>query len=457
MPRVPVQVGKKPGADGVPQQSVERVINGYVKFVPEGKQQTPIYGTPGLVSWATGLSGGRRGRKVIKGVPWAVMGERLYSFASDGTATDHGLIPGVSLVAMDGDGTNVVVVADGEIYVWNGTTISAVTDPDAPNASSVVWIDGYFALGEVGTDTWFICELDDPASYDALDFSTAEWKPDVLVTPIVVRRTLYLLGETTIEAQQNVGAAAFPFARYEDVFIDCGVAGRDAATVHSNTLYFLAHDKTPRRLDGLTATPIGDDAVLTLIAAWSDASLTVVSSHVWKNRLWIQYWNPDGCVVFDQSTERWHERRSHGSTTTLYPDVCEAYGHVLAFSEAEGKVYRLSETAYDEDGAVLPFEIVTPHIYANGLGFSIDDVEVIAQMGVGSLTLDPVIALEVTGDGEVYDLRQYQHLGKAGERSGQVRFGAQGSYTSAALKLTITDDCQRAVLGIFADIDVDAA
>lgn len=462
--RVPIQVGKKPGGDGVPSQSIERVVNGYVKFVPEGKQQTPIYGTPGAVSWTTGLDGGCRGRRVIKGVPWAVMGRRLYSFASDGTATERGTIPGSARVAMAGDGTNVVVVDDtGEIWVWNGTTLAAVTDADAPAAASVEWLDGYFIFGEVGTDTWFICELDDPFSFEALDFSAAEWQPDNLVTPIVVRRTLYLAGVNTTEAAQNVGATDFPFARYEDVFIDSGIAGREAWTVHSNTLYTLAHDGTPRRLDGLTATPIGDDAILTIIKGgvhsdgWADLSLTVCSSHVWKNRLWIQFWNPDGCVVFDQSTERWHIRKSHGNVTSRYSDVGEAYGKVLAFDATDGEVYELSETAYDEDGEALPFEVTTPFIYAGGQGFSLDDVEVVAQMGVGSLTLDPRVSMEMTGDGEVFGTRQSQYLGKVGERDGEVRFGAQGSFKQVAAKITITDPIQRAILGLFAEIDVDAA
>lgn len=456
--RVPVQVGKRPAADGVPAQSVERVVNGYVKFAPEGKQQTPIYGTPGAVNWSTGLDGGCRGRKVIKGVPWAVMGRRLYSFAADGTATERGTIPGAMRVAMAGDGTNVVVVDDtGEIWIWNGTTLAAVTDPDAPAASSVAWLDGFFAFGEVDTDTWFISALDDPTDYEALDFSAAEWQPDALITPIVVRRTLYLAGGNSIEAAQNVGAADFPFARYEDVFIETGIAGREAHTVHSDTLYFLAHDKTPRRLDGLAATPIGDDATKEIIEGWADASLTVCSSHVWANRLWVMFWNPDGCIVFDQSTERWHERKSHGMASTRYSDVVEAYGKVLAFDEDAGTVYELSADAYDEAGETLPFEIVTPYIYAGGIGFSVDDLEVIAQMGVGSLTLDPRIALEMSADGEVYGARQYQHLGKVGERDGEVRYGAQGSFKQAVAKITITDPVQRAVLGLFAEIDVDAS
>lgn len=453
--KTPVQVGKKPGGDGVPAQSIERVVNGYVKFVPEGKHQTPIYGTPGLVVWASGITGAWRGSRVLKGIPWAVYGTTLYSFASDGTATGRGTIPGSDRVALAGDGTNVVVVAGGEIYVWNGSALAAVTDPDAPSASCVDWVDGYFLFGETDTDSYFIPALDDPTTYDALDFASAEWKPDKLVNIVVVRRTGHMLGERTIEAIQNVGTD-FPFARYEDVFIDVGVIGREAAVTTNDSLYFLASDKTVRRLDGLTATPISDDAVKDIIDGWSDAALTVASAHVWENRLMISFWNPDGHIVYDQSTERWHERRSYDSETTLYCHIAQAYGLVLCFATTGGKIYKYSRTAYDEAGAVLPFEIVTPHVHANGNGFSLDDVEVIAQTGVGSLTLNPQLALEISPDGEEWGARQYRSLGLAGDRNAEVVFGPQGSFTSAALKLTITDAVQRAILGIFAEVDVDA-
>lgn len=452
--RVPIPMAASLGADGVPQQSAERIVNGYAKIAPKGKQQTPVYGAPGAVAWATGINGVFRGGRVIKGIPYAVYDDALIRFASDGSWTELGTIPNSDRVALAGDGTNVVVVSEGEIYVWNGSTLSAVTDADAPSASSVDWVDGYFIFGETDSDSYFISALDDPTSYDALDFAAAEWQPDALVTPYVVRRTVYMLGALSLEAAQNVGTD-FPFQRYDDLFIDVGVAGREAAVATNESLFFLASDKTVRRLDGLTATPISDDPVKTLIEGWSDTSLTIASAHVWKNRLWIYFWNPDGCVVYDQSTERWHIRRSHGSETTRYSRIVEAYGKVLAFATDEGTVYELSETAYDEDGEVLPFEVTCPPFFL-GSPFSLDEVEAVCQTGVGTGDLDPKLALEVSEDGETFGPRQYCSIGRSGQRDAEVQFGAQGTFEAATLRLTITAPVQRAVLGIFAEIDSDA-
>lgn len=454
--RVPIQLGKKPGKDSAPMNSVERVVNGYVKLVPEGKQQTPVYGTPGLISWCTGLNAAVRGWRYIKGVLWVVGGTGLYSVSSAGVETYRGDIPGTELVTMAGDGTNVVVVADGgEIYVWNGTVVAAVTDPDAPDASWVEWQDGYFIFGTEDSDEWFICALDDPTNYDALDFTAAEWQPDNLYRGISVRRTLWLFGVDTVEAAQNVGGADFPFARYDDIFIDVGLAGIHAVTHSNDAIFFLASDKTVRRIDGLSAVPISDDYVKTIIEGWSDVSATVASAHIWENRLMIGFRNPDGAIFYDQSTERWHERKSQGSDTTLYRQILPAYGKVLCASASEGTIYYYDKDTFTEDGAVLPFEVVTPFVYANGSPFSLDEVEVVAQTGVGSLTVDPKLSLEISEDGETWGIRQERGLGKTGERQPIEAFGAQGTYTAAALKLSISGDCRRAILGIFAEVDVD--
>lgn len=451
--RVPLLIGKKRGQSSAPAESAERLVNGYVETVTDGKEFDPVLGTPGLVLWASGLNGAIRGMHCMAGVLYAVAGTKLYSFSSAGVATECGDVPGSDLVAMDGDGTNLAIVAGGEIYIWNGTNVTAVADADAPSASSVRWLDGYFIFGETDTQDWFISAVDDPTNYDALDFASAEWRPDKLRTPVVLRRTLYLFGEKSIEAQQNTGDADFPFSRYQDIFINVGLAGRDAVCDSNDTLFWLAHDGTARRLDGITATRISDHAIERVIAGWSDQTATVASAHVWQGHLFVLFRNPEGCICFDQNTNRWHERRSQGSDTTFWRHLAECYGKALVGSASEGKIYELSATAYDEAGAILPFEAVTPYLYVGGKSFSADEVEIIAQMGVGGHDTEPKIALQRSLDGEEWETRQYRGLGKAGNRRARAIFGPQGSAEAMAFKIRITDAVQRAVLGIYADVD----
>lgn len=453
--RIPLALGKKSAKAIAPVESVERLLNGYLEITPDGKEPTPIYGTAGLKPWSSGLAGGCRGRLKVKGDLFLVMGAHLYTFDSAGVAVDLGAIPISGRVSMAGDGTNVVVVAGGLIYVWNGTTLAVVTDPDAPEASSVVWTDGYFVFGIVNSQEFAISALASPIDYDALDFAAAESNPDLLVTPFVYHRILYLFGTESAEAQQNTGGADFPFSRYEGVNIDVGLAGPDAIDKTNDAVFWLAPDNTARRLDGLTATKISTTRIGKIIEGWTDKSATIVSPYVFADHLFVKFWNPDGCVVWDQNTETWHEEASYNSVTCRGSDVIAAYDKLLVADATEGKVYELDAETYDEDGAVLPFEITTPFAYAANKLQTFTDFEVVTQRGVGSLTLNPQITLERTKDGETWSPRKSRRLGKQGARTGRTLFGTQGQGRAMAFKIGIYDAVQRAVLGCYAEVDVE--
>lgn len=454
--RVPVIVGKKSDAQAAPAESVERLLNAYLESVPTGKEPMPIYGTPGLKLWADQLSGGIRGGLEMRGTVYAVMGAILYSFDVTGAATVLGAIPNTDDVAMAEDGTNVVVVTAGAIYVWNFSDgLNLVTDPDAPEASSVTWSDSYFIFGELGTETYFISGLADPIDYDALDFASAEANPDLLVTPLAHHRILYMFGTESIEAQQNTGGAAFPFSRYEGLNIDVGLAGRDAVISTNDSMFWLADDDTFRRMDGITATKISTARISKLVKGWADQSLTIATAHVYADHLFVVFRNPDGCVVWDQNAEAWHERGSYSSPTWRTKHMIRAYGLLLFGSADEGKIYSLDADTYDEDGQPLPFRVVTPYVYSKNQRLTVGELEVVIQSGVGTLTLDPKITLRRTKNGKDWSPRKLRGMGKVGQNDVTPKFGMQGQARAMAFEIGIDDPVQRAVLGIYADIDVE--
>lgn len=460
MRRVPLVLGKKSDAAAAPAESVERLLNAYLESIPTGKEPTPIYGTPGQTIWSTGLDGPVRGELEVGGNAYAVAGGKLYSFVANGTPTNLGNIPNADTVSMAGDGTYVVVVTAGAIYVWSQATgLHPVTDPDAPSASSVAWSDGYFIFSETGTQTFFLSQLADPIDYDALDFASAESNPDLLVRVFVHHRILYLPGAKTIEAQQNTGGADFPFATYQGINIDVGLAGRDAMCHTNDAIFWQGPDDTIRRLDGLTATKISTARISKLIGKWADKTATVASAHIWADHLFVVFRNPDGCIVWDQNTETWHERASYNSTTWRVRHMIDCYGKSLFGSATEGKIYALNTQdadTYQEDGAVLPFEVVTPYAYEANKRLAVTEAEVVCQTGTAPLGLDPKISLERTRDGVNFSPRKLRSLGKTGERTKRVSFGQQGQGRAMAFRIGITDPVQRAVLGAYVEVDVEA-
>ena len=446
--RAPLQIGRQSGEAASAPVSVERLVNGYLEQTPQGREPAPVYGTPGFTDFAT--TGALRALLAVADRLFAVNATNLVEIASDGTVTTLGAITiPAGTVDIASDGTNVVVTCANEIYVWNGTTLAAVTDPDAPDASSVEYMSGFYVFTETDEQQFFISPQANPGGdYDALDFDSADTTPDDLVRTKRVGRDLLLFGKRSVEFWFYSGDATFPINRYQDTPLEVGLIGVHAVSANNETAFWLASDKTVRRLDGRTGTRISTFAVEKKIAGWSDASLTVVTSHVWEGHLFVVFRNPSGCVVWDQATQTWHDRKSYGSDTWSISYYAYQFGKHLV---GGAQLYELG--GYDEAGAVLPFQMVTPWVDNQGERFSINGVEVRMEAGVGSQTLNPKISLSRTEDGEEYTTPLVRPYGKQGDRFRRVTWSSQGMSRGCAFKLEITDAAKRVILSAYADID----
>ncbi|MDM8352898.1 hypothetical protein [Brevundimonas diminuta] len=379
---------------------------------------------------------------------WAVADE-LYEVLSSGAVSAKGEVP-PGLVDMAGDGTNVVLTVNGAIYYWNATDgLTLVEDEDAPAASSVEWMNGFYLFTERDTEQFFVSPQGDPGGdWDALDFDSSDIVPDDLVRIRRVGRTLLLFGRQSVEFWFYSGDAVFPFNRYSDDPLDVGLAGVRAEASTNETVFWLANDGTVRRLDGRTATRISTFAVEDAISKWTDRSLTVTTSHVWQGHLFVVFRNPDGCVVWDQATSLWHERQSYDMPTWRVAHYARAHDKHLFGGD---KIYE--HVGHDEDGNPLPFEMIFPWLDRQGERFSVNEVELRVEAGVGSLTLDPALTLSRTEDGEEWTAPLLRRFGKQGERVRRVVFSRQGMSRGCAFKLRITDPVKRVVLSAYAEVD----
>lgn len=464
--RVPLQIGRQAGNAPSTAANIERLVNAYVEQAPTGKETAPIYGTPGLIIHTTCGVGPIRGMLEDAGTVYLVSGDELYSIDSAGNSTllGSGFANPVSMdVGTDADGISVVIEAGGSIWAWDGTTLAQNADPDALPASGVVAADSGFVFGAADSQELFRSATNDPLAYDALDFAAAEWKPDFIVTPFEQGGTLYAFGKRTLQAFYYDGGPAFPYQAYRDLKIDVGLAGKNAVTATNETIFFLAHDGSIRRLDGGTATPIQTPAIHRIImgdaanglAGWSDLSLTVASAHVWQGHLFIVFRNPEGCVVFDQTTQLWHERASYGLDSWRCAHHADAWGLVLYGDTENGNIYRLAADAYDEAGEILRREMITPYAWAKGLRGIVDELEVILEPGVCAIGLAPVMMMERTKDGKTWGPVHTRSMGEQGEYSARMKWGRQGQGRCMAWRFTVTDAAKFAILAVYADVEIE--
>lgn len=444
--RAPLHLGTQSGEALSPPVSSERLLNGYLEQTPSGKAPTPVYGSPGFSAFAT--TGAVRAMCQAADRLFVVSDTSLVEVSSAGVVTTLGAIP-VGTADIASDGVNVVVTCANEIYVWNGTTLTAVADADAPNASSVELMKGFYVFTETDTEQFFISPQNDPSGdYQALDFDSADTSSDKLVRARRVGNDLLLMGKRSVEFWFYSGDTVFPISRYQDTPIDIGLIGVRAEAATNETIFWIGSDRTVRRLDGRTATRISTYAIEQIIAGWADASTTIGTAHVWQGHLFITFRNADGCIVWDQATQRWHERGSYGSDTWSISHYAYAHGKHLV---GGAQVYELG--GHDEDGAVLPFEMITPWLDNQGERFSTNEVEVRLEAGVGSLTTSPLISLSRTEDGETWTSPLTRSFGKQGDRFRTVKWSSQGMSRGCAFKLRITDSVKRVIYSAYADVD----
>jgi len=167
----------------------------------------------GLTSFAT-LSGSHRGAIDHNGTYLTVNGTTLSSVTSAGVVATIGTIAGSGMVSMAKNDDFVVFVNNlGAGYYYNGSAVILISDGDFLPASTVVFIDGYFAFSALDGSKFFISATNDPSSYAALDRSTAEERPDPIKALYVYNNLLHVAGTETTEKYNNIGGVAFPFQR----------------------------------------------------------------------------------------------------------------------------------------------------------------------------------------------------------------------------------------------------
>jgi hypothetical protein len=134
---------------------------GYLRFAPGLTSSAPARASTAAASTGTAC--------------YRVMGTSLVRVNADGTVTTIGTIAAGGRRRW----TTVrlpVIVGDGKAWLYDGTTLTQITDVDLGTPIDVIWIDGYYMF----TDGSYliVTELNNPFSIDPLKYGSSEADPD---------------------------------------------------------------------------------------------------------------------------------------------------------------------------------------------------------------------------------------------------------------------------------------
>lgn len=448
--------------------SRQECVNAYpvIEEAPSLAQET-LRGTPGVSEVASVGTVGCRGSHRLGDTPYFVLGTALVSIDASGDETNHGTIPGTGPVSMAENGSQLcILIPGGNGYIWNGTTLAQITDGDFTangNPTGVVFIDGYFVF-TTDTNKIIISNLNDGTAYSALDFGSVESSPDDVVAPVVLTNQLFIGGDRTFEAFSNVGGAGFPFQRI-NLFLQQGVVSRHAIQVTYNTFIFIGagNNESPAvwTAAGNTTQKVSSRGIDTLLSELTSAQLEAITSWSYQQdgHFFAGFNLPNTTIVYDFSTQRWHERRSRVSIAAnewqtqswrcVYP--ISAYGRIYCGDSQTGKIGLLSKDNLSEYGADIVRTFVTQPFQNNMKPFSVPSLELTLESGVGSLTDEASVEMTRSRDGgHNFEAPRVRSFGKQGEyqrraiwrRNGQAkrydmyRFTVSDQVKVAGIQLT---------------------
>lgn len=248
---------------------------------------------------------------------------------------------------------DLVVVTENGAFSVTSSAVSSFLDSDLPQPNSVASLAGFLLFTTRSGAIWSTGL--NAITVDPLAFTPAQSNPDGLLRGWTKGRQFYAGGDNSIEVYDNIGATPFPLQL--STVIPVGLINQWAVAGFEDgwdrETVFVAGDGTVRKLDGYTPTVVSTKDVERAIASVVDkrtirACVYVVGGHpIFSLSSLTWTWE------FNLATGFWHERQSYGLDRWRGSQTFKLVGEWYAGDTESGKILRLTESEYDEDGGQI--------------------------------------------------------------------------------------------------------
>lgn len=457
-------------------------INMYFEPVPEKENGLAAITFPGFSVWSTINAFGSEVRTLLthKDIVYAVVGNKLYSIASNGTKTELGTLStsagrlGVATIS------DQILLADGtSVYSYkpSTTTFSTVSDVDLPsNVSKIASVSGYILYVQPNSTTVYASDLNNGSSIGALSFFTANQITDSIQNILGIQNLVYIFGQKETAIWYNSGGQTIPFDPYATENMEIGLAAPYTAIKVLDRIFWLGADKSG--IVGLVSAKGLDYQIIDNKAFLEDinnASTTALSNafaitethdgHVF----YIITVPRDGdtagfTYTYDITTNTWSSRTSYNILATplkgydRYIANCQtkAYGKQLIGDYQKGVIYEFTNTDHDEAGTEISRELISPNINANDAFFSVYNLEIDIENNLATASItDPDLSIYISKDrGRTWSNEITRSVAKVGEYKRRVRVLACGGGYNFKVRVVMTDPVAWKVLGATAEIEL---
>jgi len=424
---------------------------------------------PGLADFSTG-NGPCRGGFEHLGVFYQVSGENLYTISTAGARTNRGSIPGSAKCIFDGIGTSVVIVTAGTAYVWNGTTLTEITDADLEDPNSCAHLNNQILYDGDG-GRFASSDVSNPSSISGLNYGTAESNADDLIRVFVYDKVVWMMGDKTLEPWENTGTGNPPFSPILGAIIQVGLAALHSVAKNDNGFYFLGDDRRIYFVQGgqeQSVTPIHLANEIEGFSVIDDAEGNCFQFQG-QNFYCITFINAQRTFCFNENVgieNGWFELSSGTSATERYIGSSFVYFNNKNYvtDATNGNIYELDKDTFDEFGEeVLRIrDAANFHgglVGAPGKLLVMNRFELIMETGVGSSSQDeddegPFVMLQWSDDGgRTWSTEIWGSAGRAGEFIWKVEWFGLGSFYNRIMRVKMSDAVYWCIHSAAADIE----
>lgn len=425
-----------------------------------GKYKVIALPSPGKTTFNTGSGSVTRGSISHRGVYYAVVDNKFYSYASDGTRTERGTLSTSTGIVQLAAISNQIEMIDGtSIYNYNTgtTTFATVSDGDAPTSPNAIAAqDETFFVSSANATAVQGSDVSDGTSWNALSFNSKSYSGDYVARLLSVNSRLWVIGEFTTEIWYNSGAATFSFEIVQGSGIEYGTPAKNSVAYMNGVIYMLAQSRSGGRCILSMAegqvSPNLNQGINKQINALTTVSDAIGYTYEYKGHTFYILTFPTEGVTFeyDITNDLWSSRMSNVSssyTRDLGNCYAYCYGKHLVGAYNSGTIYYLDSASYTENGTAILRRIVTPPAYAEGKKLYFDKLQIDTETDVGS---NLTVTLDVSKDsGHTFADTYSGTLPSAGGRMFWTRLGM--TQNAFVLKVSTTVNANFTVLGAWGE------
>lgn len=413
--------------------NAQRSVNLYAeKNPPDALAPFTFYNVPGLTPLGSPPVAGP-----ARGLYWAnsdalyyVCGSNVYLISNAWGFQLLGTIASTSgIVSMADNGTTLVLV-DGTTAGYQIDLVSNVMTPiNATNnsppptstfafygADRVDILDGFLLFNQPMAQN-FYTTYDNEVVFDSLFFAAKDGYSDKLVTLIVSRREIWLIGERTTELWFDSGDAAFPFQIIPGPFVQHGCLAKYSIAQVNGAVFWLAQDQAGHaqivRGEGYNVKPISNPAMENEFASYQTLSDAIGFCFTMNGHTFYQITFPVANKTWrwdERTPDLWHEAvwTDNDGNENRHRAQCAAYayGTNVCADWQTGELYMFDLNNVTDAGQSMQWRRGYPHMMEDGRqviypGFVLD---VEAATSPNTLAVEgPFTLLQAPGENQSID------------------------------------------------------